>query len=50
MTIRRTLLFALLGFSVLAAALMSLLAYTRARAALGDEIRLNLQTQAQTLS
>ncbi|MGE3775119.1 MAG: ATP-binding protein [Gammaproteobacteria bacterium] len=50
MTIKRTLLFALLGFSVLAAALMSLLAYTRARAALSDEIRLNLVTQAQTLS
>lgn len=50
MTIRRTLLIALLAFSVLAAALMSLLAYTRARAALSDEIRLNLSTQAQTLS
>ncbi|HMM74378.1 MAG TPA: sensor histidine kinase [Gammaproteobacteria bacterium] len=50
MTIRRTLLFALLGFSVLATALMSLLAYTRARTALSDEIRLNLVTQAQTSS
>lgn len=50
MTIRRTLLFALLGFGVLAAVLTSLLAYTRARAALSDEIRLHLVTQAQTLS
>ena len=50
MTIRRTLLLALLAFSVLAAALMSLLAYTRARAALSTEIRLHLVTQAQTLS
>lgn len=50
MTIRRTLLFALLAFSVLAASLMSLLAYTRARTALSDEIRLHLATQAQTLS
>lgn len=50
MTIRRTLLLTLLAFSVFAAALMTLLAYTRARAALSDEIRLHLVTQAQTLS
>ena len=50
MTIRRTLMLALLAFSVLFATLMTLLAYTRARAALSDEIRVHLATQAQTLT
>lgn len=50
MTIRRTLLLALLAFSVLFATLMTLLAYTRARAALSTEIRVHLATQAQTLT
>lgn len=50
MTIRRTFMLALLAFSVLFAALMTLLAYTRARAALSDEIRVPLATQAQTLT
>lgn len=50
MTIRRTFMLALLAFSVLFAALMTLLAYTRARAALSDEIRVHLATQAQTLT
>lgn len=50
MTIRRTLLLAFLLFSVLFAASMALLAYTRSRAALDAEIRLNLAAQAQTLT
>ncbi|MEQ8233345.1 MAG: sensor histidine kinase [Gammaproteobacteria bacterium] len=49
MTIRRALLLALLAFSVAFAALMTALSYSRARAALSDEIRLNLETQALTL-
>jgi signal transduction histidine kinase len=50
MTIRRSLLLAFLLFSVLFAASMALLAYTRSRAALDAEIRLNLATQAETLT
>ena len=50
MTIRRSLLLAFLLFSVLFAASMTLLAYTRSRAALDAEIRLNLATQAEALT
>lgn len=49
MTIRRALLLTLLAFSISFAALMTALSYSRARAALSDEIRLNLETQALTL-
>ena len=46
MTIRKTLLITFLLFSAVFAALMTALAYSRARAALSDEIRRNLETQA----
>ncbi|MEQ8660457.1 MAG: two-component sensor histidine kinase, partial [Gammaproteobacteria bacterium] len=49
MTIRRALLYTLLAFSVSFAAFMTALSYSRARAALSEEIRLNLETQALTL-
>ncbi|MCP5199829.1 MAG: HAMP domain-containing protein [Gammaproteobacteria bacterium] len=49
MTIRRTLLVTLLAFGVSIATLMTVLSYSRARAALSSEIRLNLETQALTL-
>ncbi|MGE0483913.1 MAG: ATP-binding protein [Gammaproteobacteria bacterium] len=49
MTIRRTLLVTLLAFGVSIATLMTVLSYSRARAALSAEIRLNLETQAVTL-
>jgi type II secretory pathway pseudopilin PulG len=50
MTIRRTLLLALLLFSVLFAAALTTLAYTRTRAALDAEIRHQLATEAETLT
>lgn len=49
MSIRKTILLAFVGFGALVAALLTALAYTRSRAALSDEIRLNLQTQAVTV-
>lgn len=48
MSIRQTLLIAFLMFSVVAAAAMMILTYSRSRTALSNEIRLNLQTQATT--
>jgi signal transduction histidine kinase len=49
MTIRKTLLITFLMFSIVFAALMTALAYSRARAALSDEIRGNLESQALTV-
>lgn len=49
MTIRRTLLVSFVLFGVACAALMTALAYSRSRAALSAEIRLNLETQSRTL-
>lgn len=49
MTIRKSLLLTLLVFSIVFAALMTALAWSRARAALSDEIRRNLESQALTV-
>ena len=49
MTIRKSLLLTLLVFSIIFAALMTALAWSRARAALSDEIRRNLESQALTV-
>ena len=49
MTIRKTLLITFLMFSIVFATLMTVLAYSRARAALGDGIRRNLDSQALTV-
>ncbi len=49
MTIRKSLLLTLLMFSIVFAALMTALAWSRARAALSDEIRRNLESQALTV-
>lgn len=49
MTIRKTLLITFLMFSIVFATLMTALAYSRARAALSDEIRRNLDSQALTV-
>lgn len=49
MTIRKSLLLTLLVFSIVFATLMTALAWSRARAALSDEIRRNLQSQASTV-
>ncbi len=49
MTIRKTLLISFLMFSIVFAALMTALAYSRARSALSDEIRSNLESQALTV-
>ncbi|MCC7411125.1 MAG: sensor histidine kinase [Gammaproteobacteria bacterium] len=49
MSIRRTLLIAFLLFGVVAAATMTALAWSRSRAALDAEIRLNLESQAVTV-
>lgn len=49
MTIRQTLLVSFVLFGVVFAALMTALAYSRSRAALSAEIRLNLETQSLTL-
>lgn len=49
MTIRKSLLLTFLMFSIVFAALMTALAYSRARAALSDEIRRNLESQALTV-
>jgi two-component system sensor histidine kinase HydH len=50
MTIRRTLLLAFLLFSVLFASLVTVVAYSRSRAALSNEIQLNLDLQARALA
>lgn len=50
MTIRHSLLLAFLLFSAIFALLTASLVYARSRAALSTEIRLNLETQAQTLN
>ena len=49
MTMRKTLLMTFLAFSIVFATLMTVLAYSHARAALGAEIRRNLDSQALTV-
>lgn len=49
MTIRKSLLLTLLMFSIVFAALMTALAWSRARAALNEEIRRSLESQALTV-
>ena len=49
MTIRQTLLIAFLMFSIVTAALMTALAYSRSRSTLSSEVRLTLEAQAITV-
>ena len=49
MTMRKTLLMTFLAFSIVFATLMTVLAYSHARAAFGAEIRRNLDSQALTV-